>query len=222
MTSTKLHSDDLTPGPRRLHPPAVRVMHWTNAVAMFIMITSGWGIYDDYVIIPGLHFAPALRLGSWAVPSLLWHFAGMWLLAINGLAYVLYGLVTGRFRERLLPIRLRDVLRTVRDTARLRIEHEDLSVYNSVQKLLYIVVIVAGISQVVTGLLIWKPVQFSSAVALLGGFQAVRLEHFLGMSAIVGFVAVHVALALLVPRTLWAMLSGGPWIGGSRSPDARS
>ena len=114
------------------------------------------------------------------------------------------------------------MLRTVRDTARLRIEHEDLSVYNSVQKLLYIVVIVAGISQVVTGLLIWKPVQFSSAVALLGGFQAVRLEHFLGMSAIVGFVAVHVALALLVPRTLWAMLSGGPWIGGSRSPDARS
>jgi thiosulfate reductase cytochrome b subunit len=208
------------PPRRRLHPPAVRIMHWTNAVAMFIMITSGWGIYDDYVIIPGLHFAPALRLGSWAVPSLLWHFAGMWLLAINGLAYLVYGLVTGRFRERLLPIRLAEVLQTVRDTAHLRIEHADLTVYNAVQKLLYIVVIAAGISQIVTGLLIWKPVQFSAGVALLGGFQAVRLEHFLGMSVIVGFVAVHVALSILVPRTLWAMLTGGPRVAGS--PEARS
>ena len=205
---------------RRLHPPAVRIMHWTNAVAMFIMITSGWGIYDDYVIIPGLHFAPALRLGSWAVPSLLWHFAGMWLLAINGLAYLVYGFVTGRFRERLLPIRLAEVLQTVRDTAHLRIEHADLTVYNAVQKLLYLVVIAAGISQIVTGLLIWKPVQFSAGVALLGGFQAVRLEHFLGMSVIVGFVAVHVALSILVPRTLWAMLTGGPRVAGS--PEARS
>jgi len=89
---------------------------------------------------------------------------------------------------------------------------------------LYIVVIVAGISQVVTGLLIWKPVQFSTGVALLGGFQAVRLEHFLGMTVIVGFVVVHVALSILVPRTLWAMLSGGPRIPGPtlRSPDGRT
>jgi len=200
--------------PRRLHPLSVRVMHWTNAAAMFIMITSGWGIYDDYVIIPGLHFAQAVRLGSWAVPSLLWHFAGMWLLAVNGLAYLLYGVFTGRLRERMLPIRWRDVLQTVRDTLHLRIEHDDLTVYNAVQKLLYIVVIVAGISQVVTGLLIWKPVQFSTGVALLGGFQAVRLEHFLGMTVIVGFVVVHVALSILVPRTLWAMLSGGPRLPG--------
>ena len=185
-------------------------MHWTNAVAMFIMITSGWGIYDDYVIVPGLYFAHGLRLGSWAVPSLLWHFAGMWLLAINGLAYLVYGLLTGRFRERLLPIRLSEVARTLRDTAHLRMEHGDLTAYNAVQKLLYIGVIGAAISQIVTGLLIWKPVQFSDGVARLGGFQAVRLEHFLGMSVIVCFVAVHVALSILVPRTLWAMVSGGP------------
>jgi thiosulfate reductase cytochrome b subunit len=209
---------------RRLHPVPVRLMHWINAAAMFIMITSGWGIYDDYVIIPGLHFAQAVRLGSWAVPSLLWHFAGMWLLAVNGLAYLLYGMITGRLRERLLPIRLRDVLQTVRDTLHLHIEHDDLTVYNAVQKLLYIVVIVAGISQVVTGLLIWKPVQFSSGVAVLGGFQAVRFEHFLGMTVIVGFVVVHVALSILVPRTLWAMLSGGPRLPGPtlRSPDGRT
>jgi thiosulfate reductase cytochrome b subunit len=185
-------------------------MHWTNAVAMLIMILSGWGIYDDFVIIRGFHFAPYLRLGDWAAPSLQWHFAGMWLLALNGLAYLLYGMVTGRLRERLLPIRIDELFQTVRAALHFEIEHHDLTVYNAVQKLLYIVVVLAGISQVVTGLFIWKPIQFSSAVALLGGFQAVRIEHFVGMSVIVGFLVVHVALSLLVPKTLWAMLSGGP------------
>lgn len=199
-----------TPKLPRLHPLAVRLMHWTNALAMIIMIRSGWGIYDDYVIINGVHFSPAYRLGSWAAPSLLWHFAGMWLLALNGLAYLVYGFVTGRLRERLLPIRFAELVQTVRETLHFKIQHENLTVYNAVQKLLYIVVIGAGIWQVITGLLIWKPVQFSSAVAVLGGFQAVRIEHFIGMAVIVGFLIVHVALSVLVPRTLWAMLSGGP------------
>jgi thiosulfate reductase cytochrome b subunit len=202
---------------RRLHPLAVRIMHWTNAVAMLIMILSGWGIYDDFVIIRGFHFAPWLRLGDWAAPSLQWHFTGMWLLALNGLAYLLYGVVTGRLRERLVPIRLDELLQTVRDALHLKIEHQDLTVYNAVQKLLYIIVVLAGISQVVTGLLIWKPIQFSSAVALLGGFQAVRIEHFVGMSVIVGFLVVHVALSLLVPKTLWAMLTGGPHLPPRRA-----
>lgn len=199
--------DTVTP---RLHPLGVRIMHWTNAVAMLIMITSGWGIYDDYVIFHGTHFAAALRLGSWAVPSLLWHFAGMWLLGINGLAYLVYGIATGRLKQRLLPIRWLELKATVVDSLHFRIAHEDLTVYNAVQKLLYVVVILAGIWQVITGLLIWKPVQFSTGLALLGGFQAVRLEHFIGMSVIVGFLVIHVALSLLVPSTLWAMLRGGP------------
>ncbi len=197
---------------RRLHPLPVRIMHWINAFAMIVMITSGWGIYNDYVIISGLHFGESLRLGSWAAESLLWHFAGMWFLAINGLLYLLYGVLTGRFRERLFPIRVTDVLRTVNDTLHLRIAHEDLTVYNAVQKLLYIVVILAGISQVVTGLAIWKPIQFSELVSLIGGFQAARIVHFWGMAVIVGFLIVHVALSMLVPSTLWAMLAGGPLI----------
>ena len=195
---------------RRLHPIPVRIMHWINAAAMIIMITSGWGIYDDYVIINGLHFPPFMRLGSWAVPSLLWHFAGMWLLALNGVAYLSYGIVTGRLRQRFLPIRWHDLTQTIVDTLHFKLAHEDLTIYNAVQKLLYIIVILAGTSQVITGVLIWKPVQFSSAVALFGGFQAVRVEHFAGMCVIVGFVLVHVALSLLVPSTLWAMISGGP------------
>ena len=136
---------------RRLHPWPVRIMHWTNALAMIVMITSGWGIYDDDVIIGGLHFDETFRLGSWAAESLLWHFAGMWFLAINGLAYLLYGLITGRLRERMLPIRVGELVQTVRDTLRFRIAHDDLTHYNAVQKLLYIVVILAGITQV------WSP-----------------------------------------------------------------
>ena len=196
--------------PRRLHPVPIRIMHWINAVAMILMIGSGWGIYDDAVIIHGLHFDHALRIGTWAAESLLWHFAGMWLLMLNGLAYLVYGFVTGRFRERLLPIRVADVLATIRETLHLHFAHADLTIYNGVQKLLYIVAILAGVSQVVSGLAIWKPVQLSWLVALLGGFQGARLVHFAGMAVLVGFLFVHVALALLVPRTLWAMLAGGP------------
>ena len=203
-------------GRRRLHPWPVRIMHWTNAAAMLIMIGSGWGIYDDAVIFGWLHFPHALRLGSWAAKSLQWHFAGMWLLVLNGLAYLVYGLVTGRLRERLLPIRGPDVVRTVRDTLHFKVEHQDLTTYNAVQKILYIIVILAGISQVVTGLAIWKPVQFWWLTAVFGGFPTARVVHFAGMAVIVGFLLVHVALALLVPATLKAMLTGGP-----RLPPAR-
>ncbi len=204
---------------KRLHPLAVRAMHWVNAAAMILMIGSGWGIYDDAVIIRGLHFDHSLRIGTWAAESLLWHFAGMWVLMLNGLAYLIYGVVTDRLRERLLPIRLGDLVSTVRDTLHLRIAHEDLTVYNAVQKLLYLVAILAGVSQVVSGFAIWKPVQLSWLVALLGGFQGARVVHFAGMSVLVGFLVVHVALSLLVPRTLWAMLSGGPRLA---SREARS
>ncbi len=200
---------------QRLHPSPVRIMHWINAVAMFIMVGSGWGIYNDDVIIRGFAFSDYLRLGEGAEWSLNWHFAGMWLLVLNGLSYFAYGVFTGRFRERLLPIRIGDIVETVRETLRFHLAHEDLTTYNAVQKILYIVVLLAGVSQVITGLAIWKPVQFSGLVALLGGFQTARILHFLGMSVIVGFVVVHIALAVLVPQTLWAMLTGGPRVGPS-------
>jgi thiosulfate reductase cytochrome b subunit len=115
-------------------------------------------------------------------------------------------LYSGRFRERLLPIRPAEVIQTIVDTLHFKIAHEDISV----QKLLYIVVILAGIAQVITGLAIWKPVQFSGLISLLGGFQTARVLHFSGMAVIVGFLLVHVALAPLVPKTLLAMVAGGP------------
>lgn len=191
-------------------------MHWVNAVAMIVMIGSGWGIYNDEVIFGWLFVPQALRLGSWAAYSLQWHFAAMWVLALNGLAYLAYGFATGRFRERLLPIRAPEIVHDIREALRFRLAHADLTVYNAVQKVLYVVVILAGISQILTGLAIWKPVQFDGLTALFGGFQGARLAHFLGMAVIFGFLVVHVLLAVLVPRTLLAMLTGGPQVPARR------
>jgi thiosulfate reductase cytochrome b subunit len=203
---------------RKLHPLPLRIMHWTNAVAIFIMVGSGWKIYNDEVIFGWLHFPEYLTIGKWAQHGLQWHFLGMWIFALNGLAYLTYGLVTGRFRRMMLPVTWSDILQTIKETLRFRLAHDDLTKYNSVQKLLYIGVICAGIMMVISGLSIWKPVQLSELVSLLGGFQNARLIHFLCMAAIVGFVLVHVALALLVPRTLVNMVTGGPAVAPRPEP----
>lgn len=202
-----------TPPPRtgrRLHPWPVRVMHWINAIAMIVMINSGMGIYNDEVIFGWLYFPHWMLLGGWAVDHLLWHFAAMWVLVVNGLAYLAYGLITGRFRERLWPISAREAIGDVRDALRFKLAHADLTMYNAVQKLLYIGVMLLAVVQVLSGLALWKPVQFQELVTLFGGWQGTRLAHFIGMAGILGFLVIHVALALLVPRTLVAMIGGGP------------
>ena len=185
-------------------------MHWTNAVAIFIMIGSGWKIYNDDVIFGWLHFPDALVIGKWAQYGLQWHFFGMWIFVLNGLAYLAYGISTGRFRQKLFPISMRELLATVLDALRFKLGHDDLTHYNAVQKVLYLGIILIGILIVISGLALWKPVQFSELAALFGSFQTIRLVHFLCMSAIVLFLLVHVALALLVPQSLVAMLTGGP------------
>jgi thiosulfate reductase cytochrome b subunit len=195
---------------RRLHPLPLRVMHWINAVAIFIMIGSGWKIYNDDVILGWLHFPDAIVIGKWAQYGLQWHFFGMWIFVLNGIAYLSYGIATGRFRQKLFPITLGELLATVNDALHFRLAHEDLTVYNAVQKILYLGVILVGILIVITGLCLWKPVQFSELAVLFYNFQTIRVIHFLCMAAIVGFIAVHVSLALLVPQTLVAMVTGGP------------
>jgi thiosulfate reductase cytochrome b subunit len=215
---------------RRLHPRIVRVTHWLNAVAIIVMIGSGWRIYNEDLIFAWLHFPVALTFGGDPDVSfryndelgfggaLQWHFAGMWLLVLNGLVYLVYGIASGRFRHMLFPIGLRELGRTLRDSLHFRLQHDDLTVYNAVQKLLYVGVILGVVVQVASGLAIWKPVQFSGLTWLFYDFQGARLAHFLGMGAIVLFLAVHVALALAVPRTLLNMVTGGPVVGGRRRP----
>ena len=217
MTMTLSHAERTAltgeagkPKTRRLHPLPLRIMHWTNALAMFIMIGSGWKIYEDEVLFGWLHFPDWITIGGEAQGALQWHFLGMWILVLNGLGYIIYGLVTGRFRRMLLPIYPSALIADIRDALRFRLQHDDLTRYNTVQRALYAGVILIGILQVISGLAIWKPVQFSELLALFGSFQTSRLVHFLCMAAIVAFVLVHVALALLVPRTLLGMLTGGP------------
>lgn len=201
------------PKPQRLHPLPIRIMHWVNAVAVFIMIGSGWKIYDDDVILGWLHIPEFLTIGKWAQHGLQWHFFGMWIFGLNGLAYLAYGIATGRFRRKLFPISLRELLTTIGDALRFKLTHDDLTHYNAVQKILYLGVIIAGILILTSGLALWKPVQFSALAALFGDFQTLRIVHFLCMAAIVGFLLVHVTLALLVPKSVIAMVTGGPSIG---------
>jgi thiosulfate reductase cytochrome b subunit len=202
----------------RLHPLPVRIMHWVNAAAMIIMIMSGWKIYNDDVIFSWLRFPDAITLGKWAQHGLQWHFFGMWIVALNGLAYMCHGLINGRFRRKLLPISWHELIVTIRDAASLRLRHDDLTRYNAVQKLLYIGIILVGIVVVLSGLALWKPVQLSELATLFYDFQTTRLVHFFCMTAIVLFLIVHVALALIVPRSLVAMLTGGPILEDEKMP----
>jgi thiosulfate reductase cytochrome b subunit len=204
-----------------MHPVAVRVMHWTNAVSMIVLIMSGWQIYNDEVLFGWLHFPSWMTMGAGPEGALLWHFFAMWVLVINAVAYAVYGFRTGRFRRMMFPIRVPDVIAEVRRALRLELHHDDLTVYNPVQKLLYLGVLAVIVIQILSGLVIWKPVQFSELAVLFYDFQGARLAHFLGMAAIVGFLVVHVVLALVVPQTLVAMWRGGPIVEVERKIEPR-
>jgi thiosulfate reductase cytochrome b subunit len=193
----------------QIHPLVVRITHWINAFAVLIMVTSGWQIYNASPLF-GFSFPEVLTLGGWLAGALQWHFAAMWLLMINGLCYLTYGILTGRFRRKLLPIWPRELIATIQDALRFKLGHDDITHYNAVQKLLYVGVIAVIIVQVLSGFAVWKPIQLSELSALFFGFQGSRLVHFFGMAAIVGFLVIHVALALTVPKTIKAMITGGP------------
>jgi thiosulfate reductase cytochrome b subunit len=219
MTEAVIHGR--RPSVRRMHPLAVRIMHWTNAVAMVIMIGSGWKIYNDEVLFGWLHFPEAITIGGEAQGALQWHFLGMWIFTLNLICYVIYGLVTGRFWRKLLPVWPSQVIADTRAALRFRLSHDDITKYNAVQRMLYIGIILVLIVQVISGLAIWKPVQFQELTALFYDFQGARLAHFIGMALIVFFLVVHVALALFVPKTIAAMVTGGPEVDdGYRSRPA--
>jgi thiosulfate reductase cytochrome b subunit len=188
-----------------IHPLPVRATHWLNALATVIMIASGWQIYNASPIFP---FRFPIGLGGWLGGALLWHFAAMWLLIANGLIYLVYGFASGRFRRKLWPIYPREVIADALAALKGKLSHDDLSVYNSVQRLLYTGVIALLILVVLSGLAIWKPVQLAFLCNLMGGFQGARLVHFLAMSGIAAFIAIHVSMALLVPKSLKAMVVG--------------
>jgi thiosulfate reductase cytochrome b subunit len=191
-----------------IQPAWVRVMHWINAVAIIMMIMSGLQVYNASPLFRSLTFSHSITLGGWLGGALLWHFAAMWLLMINGLAYLITGFATGRFARKLFPISVRGVVSDVGAALTFKLSHGDLSKYNQVQKLLYTGIIAVGVIIVLSGLSIWKPVQLQYLTALFGGYDIARYVHFFCMSAIVAFLAIHVLLAVLVPKSLRAMIIG--------------
>ena len=200
------------------HPLTRRLFHWVMALSILIMIGSGWRIYNaspifpfrfpDWITLGGDVQTSLARHGDPGVASAIaWHFAAMWTLFVSYLLFVLWGLVTGHFWRDFLPVGPVSIVRDLIAALRFRLEHR-LGEYNAVQKFAYLFVLTAIAVMIISGVAIWKPVQTYPLVALFGGFQGARLVHFLVMASIVGFLLVHVALTLIVPRTLIAMVVG--------------
>ncbi len=190
-----------------IHSPVVRITHWINVLAVLMMVTSGWRIYDASPLFP-FEFPDAITLGGWLAGALQWHFAAMWLLVANGTVYVAHGIASGHFRRKLLPISPAAVLADLRAALRGRLSHADLSVYNAAQRAAYLALIVALAVLVASGLAIWKPVQLQALAALLGGYEGARRVHFFAMATVVLVVALHVVMVILVPRTFPTMITG--------------
>ena len=190
-----------------IHPAWLRIAHWLNAAAVVVLVTSGWRIYDATSFL-GFTIPAAWTLGGWLGGALAWHFAAMWLLVANGVLYLTINLVSGRLRRQFLPIPPRQVLRDLAAALRGRLSHADPRHYNSVQRLAYVFVMVDIILIVMSGLVLWKSVQFPLLRTLLGGYEGARRVHFFCMAGLCGFIVVHVVMVALVPRTLVAMLRG--------------
>jgi thiosulfate reductase cytochrome b subunit len=200
------------------HPIIRRLTHWLFAIAILIMIGSGWRIYNDVPILP-FRFPIWATLGgdpqysydqhgeSGTANAILWHLAGMWLLGASVAIYALHGVVSGHFRRDFLPVGPKAFFTDFVAAARFRLAHR-LGTYNAVQKIFYWGVLFAIVMMVLSGLAIWKPVQLGWLSWLMGGFPFARIVHFVFMCAIVGFLVVHVTLVALVPKTLVAMTLG--------------
>lgn len=197
---------------RRLASPAihgriVRLTHWVNALAFLILLLSGWKIYNASPVF-AFRLPNELTLGGWLGGALLWHFAAIWLLALNGLLYLGHGFLSGHFRRKLWPVSPAAVWADIRAAFSGRLAHDNLSVYNAAQRAAYIALILGITLLALSGLAIWKPVQLAPLVQLFGGFDTARVVHFVAMALTLAVAAVHVLMVVLVPRTLLAMLIG--------------
>ena len=193
--------------PTLVHPAWLRLVHWLNVAAVVVMVASGWRIYNAAPIWP-FRFPPQWTLGGWLGGALQWHFAGMWLLGLNGTAYLLLNGATGRFARRYLPLLAAMVWADVRAALRGRLVHGDPQHYNGLQRVAYLVAVLDLVLLVLSGLVLWKSVQFPLLRELLGGYEGARRVHFAAMTLLLAFVAGHAAMAAIVPRTLVAMLRG--------------
>ena len=190
-----------------IHPWWIRLTHWLNALAVVIMLPSGWRIYDASPIFT-FKIPDAITLGGWLGGALQWHFAAMWLLVFNGVFYLAMSVATGRLRRQLWPVRFKELISDFSAALKGQLSHADIRYYNAVQKFAYLFVIADSILLVASGLVIWKSVQFPLLRELMGGYDSARKVHFFAMSGLLGFIFIHLALVVLVPQTLVAMIRG--------------
>jgi len=191
-----------------IHPLWLRLTHWINVLAVLVMVTSGWEIYDASPVFQAIRIPVGITLGGWLGGALQWHFAFMWLLVANLLVYGTVNLLSGRLRRKIFPLSPQAVLRDLQAALRGRLAHDDLSHYNAVQKLAYLAALVDLAVLILSGLAIWKSVQFPWLRELMGGYDDARVVHFCAMSFLMVFAVVHLAMVVLVPRSLRAMIRG--------------
>ncbi|QRR09758.1 cytochrome B [Burkholderia sp. MS455] len=211
MTGTDFDSRSTSTPVRRggtIHPIWLRVTHWLNAIAAATMMLSGWRIYNASPLFDGITFPAGITLGGWLGGALQWHFAAMWLFAFNGLAYLVINLASGRGFRKFLPVTPRAILRDLSKALTGKLSHDDPHHYNAVQKFAYLFIVCDLVVLLLSGLVIWKSVQFPLLRELMGGYDSARVVHFVAMSLMAAFVVVHVAMVVLVPRSLIAMLRG--------------
>ena len=190
-----------------IHPAWMRISHWLNALAVLVLVTSGWRIYNAAPFFP-FEIPKAITLGGWLGGALQWHFAAMWLLGLNGVVYLAMNIATGRLFTKFFPLSPRGIWRDAMAALRGQLSHADPRRYNSVQRFAYLFVMLDIVLLVLSGLVLWKSVQFGLLRELLGGYEFARRIHFVAMALLVGFVAVHLVMVALVPKTLLTMLSG--------------
>lgn len=192
---------------RPVHPAWLRATHWLNVIAVLILVTSGWRIYNASPLFD-FRFANTFTLGGWLGGAILWHFAAMWLLAANGVLYLLFNVGSGRLRTKFFPLSPRAIVSDLLDAFRGRLSHANPRHYNAVQRAAYLFVMVDTLLLVLSGLVLWKSVQFPILRELLGGYESARRVHFFAMSALVAFITVHLVMVALVPRSLLTMIRG--------------
>ena len=211
----------------RRHHWLVRITHWVNAIVLTGLIASGLQIYGAYSrfglkggrrIGPnpfeGRSFPHWARLGGWLAGGLNWHFALGWFFIGAGLAYMAYLALSGEWRSLLFrPSDVGPAIQMQRYYLGLRKEHPPQGKHNALQKGAYTFIVALGALSALTGLSIYKPVQFHWLTALFGGYEFARYWHFVAVWVFVAFTLTHIALVFLVdPASLRAMLSG--WYRG--------
>src|SRR3954467_9375795 len=184
-----------------IHPVWMRTNHWLNALAVLVLVTSGWRIYNAAPFFP-FEIPAGLTLGGWLGGALQWHFAAMWLLAANGLVYLALNVFSGRLAAKFFPLSPRGLWHDALAALRGKLSHADPRHYNQVQRLAYLFVMLDLVLLVLSGLVLWKSVQFDLLRDLLGGYEFARRIHFFAMALLVGFIAVHLVMVALVPKTL--------------------